>query len=95
MAQGLCKISEVSKKIRVNNFASENERMKKKGKIPSAETEKKRAESLRNLSIRIIIVVAENTNFELRHIFRYPNKTYPFSLAHADGALLKTRKYTY
>ncbi|XP_068213902.1 uncharacterized protein [Palaemon carinicauda] len=81
------------KRIRVNNFASENEKKKKKGTTPATETAK-RVESLRDFFIRIIIVVAENTNFDLRHVLRYPITSYPLSLAHADGALLKSRKHT-
>ncbi|XP_068240150.1 uncharacterized protein [Palaemon carinicauda] len=81
------------KRIRVNNFASENEKKKKKETTPATETAK-RVESLRHFFIRIIIVVAENTNFDLRHVLRYPITSYPLSLAHADGALLKSRKHT-
>lgn len=80
------------KRIRVNNFASENEK-KKKGTTPATESAK-RVESVRDFFIRILIVVAENTNFDLKHVLRYPITPYPLSLAHADGALLKSRKHT-
>jgi len=40
----------------------------------------------------MIVVVAKNTNLDLRHVLRYPITSYPLSLAHNDGALLKTPK---
>lgn len=50
------------------------------------------AESLRDTFIRIIVVVSEKTTFDLRHVLEYPITPYPLSLAHSDGAHLKTAK---
>ena len=80
------------KKMPVKNFAAENEKKKKKGKTPAVENAKKSAESLRDFFVRMIVIVAERTNLDLRHVLSHPITTYPLSLAHADGAPLKTPK---
>ena len=80
------------KRMKVQNFAAENEKKRKKANIPATEKAKRNAESLRDMFIRIIIVVAENTNFDLRRVMSYPITPYPLSMAHADAALLKLVK---
>lgn len=81
------------KRLRVNNFAAEIENKKKK-KTQGLHNVISSAESLRDTFIRIIIVLSENTSFDLRHVIKYPITLYPLSLAHADGAHLKTAKST-
>ena len=78
--------------VTVSNFASENEKKKKQHKAPAAQTAMKSAQSLRDLFIRMIVVVAENTNFDLNHVLTYPITMYPLALAHSDGEPLKTVK---
>ena len=80
------------KKIKVSNFAAENNKKKKKGKTPAAENAQRSAESLRDFFIRMIVVVAESTTLDLGHVLKYPITSYPLSLAHVDGGLLKTAK---
>ena len=38
------------------------------------------------------MVVSEKTTFDLKHVIEYPITPYPLSLAHSDGAHLKTAK---
>lgn len=79
------------KRIKVNNFGSENEKKIKK-KTQGVQDTITSAESLRDTFIRIIVVVSEKTTFDLRHVLEYPITPYPLSLAHSDGAHLKTAK---
>ena len=53
---------------------------------------KANAESLRDMFVRMIVVVSEKTSLDLRKIISYPITTYPLSLAHCDGAHMKTEK---
>lgn len=78
------------KRIRVQNFAAENG--KKRHKAPVSELAKKTAESLRDVFIRMIIIVSHNTSFDLRKILSYPITKYPLSLAHCDGTCTKSDK---
>ena len=78
------------KRIRVQNFAAEN--VKKRRKTPTSEMPKKTAESLRDMFIRMIIIVSQNTSFDLRNILSYPITKYPLSLAHCDGTSVKSDK---
>lgn len=80
------------KRIPVQNFAAEN--IKKKVKAPASEMAKKTAESLRDMFIRMIVVVAEQTSFDLRNVLSYPITKYPLSLAHCDGTHAKGDKST-
>lgn len=79
------------KRTKVNNFASEIEK-KKKQKSPAAQTALMSAESMRDMFIRMIVVVAENTSFDLKRVLSHPITAYPLSLSHSDGAYLKTMK---
>ncbi|ESO88713.1 hypothetical protein LOTGIDRAFT_165497 [Lottia gigantea] len=78
------------KRTRVQNFAAEN--VKKETKSPALQGAKTNAESLWDMFIRMIIVVAEETNFDLKNVLSYPITTYPLSLAHCDGTHVKTNK---
>ena len=71
------------KRVTVSNFASENEKKKKQQKVPAAQTALKSNQSLRDLFIRMIVAVAENTNFDLNHVLTYPITMYPLTLAHS------------
>jgi hypothetical protein len=74
----------------VQNFAAEN--VKKKARMPDSEKAKTNAESLRDMFVRMIVVVAEKTALDLQNVLSYPITTYPLSLAHCDGAHVKTEK---
>ena len=50
------------------------------------------AESVRDMFIRILIVVAEKTHFDLQNTLSYPLTPYPLSIAHCDGSHVKTDK---
>jgi hypothetical protein len=78
------------KRTRVQNFAAQN--AKKQSKLPALGKAKANAESLRDMFVRMIIVVSEKTAFDLRKIISYPITTYPLSLAHCDGSHMKTEK---
>ncbi|KAK6167074.1 hypothetical protein SNE40_021180 [Patella caerulea] len=54
------------KRIKVNNFASENKRKKFKEKVTAIERAKKSAESLRDHFIRMIVVVAQSHIIDLK-----------------------------
>ncbi|KAK4309970.1 hypothetical protein Pmani_018437 [Petrolisthes manimaculis] len=79
------------KRLRVNNFASKTKNKKEK-KARGVQDVISNAASLKDTFIRIIVVVSENSIFDLRHFLTYPITQYPLSLAHADGAHLKTAK---
>ena len=76
------------KRTRVQNFAAQN--AKTKSSLPAVG--KANAESLRDMFVRMIVVVSEKTSLDLRKIISYPITTYPLSLAHCDGAHMKTEK---
>ncbi|XP_030837116.1 uncharacterized protein LOC105437992 [Strongylocentrotus purpuratus] len=78
------------KRIRVKNFAAQN--VKQKTKLPASMKAKTNAESLRDMFIRMIVVIAQKTSFDLRYVLSYPITTYPLSLAHCDGMYMKTNK---
>lgn len=78
------------KRTCVQNFASQN--MKKKSKLPASQKAKVNAESLRDMFVRMIVVIAEKTAFDLRKVLSCPITTYPLSIAHCDGAHVKTEK---
>jgi len=80
------------KRTPVQNFASDN--AKKKAKLPAAEMAKTKAESMRDVFIRMIVSAADNSSLDLRNILSYPITDYPLSLAHCDGSNLKTDKST-
>ena len=66
--------------------------MKKKSKLPASQKAKVNAESLRDMFVRMIVVIAEKTAFDLRKVLSCPITTYPLSIAHCDGAHVKTEK---
>jgi hypothetical protein len=74
------------KKRKVFNFAQENLKKRVKGKQKSA------AESLRDVFIRILVILSKKTNFNLRRVMTFPITEYPLSIAHSDGSGLKTDK---
>ena len=75
---------------RVQNFAAENV----KKKLPASQKTKANAESLRDMFVRMLVVVSEKTPFDLRKIISYPITMYPLALAHCDGMHMKTEKST-
>jgi hypothetical protein len=75
------------KRIRVENFAAQN--LKKKTK---SQKDQSSAESLRDMFVRMIVVIAEKTGFDLPRVLSYPITSYPLSLSHSDGAHMKTGK---
>lgn len=78
------------KRMTVHNFAAQN--TKKKVKLPACTKAKANAESLRDMFVRMVIVIAEKTSFNLEKVLCYPITTYPLSLAHCDGSHVKTEK---
>ena len=78
------------KRTRVQNFAAQN--AKTKSTLPPIGKAKANAESLRDMFVRMIVVVSEKTSLDLRKIISCPITTYPLSLAHCDGAHMKTEK---
>jgi len=50
------------------------------------------AKSLRDFLIRILVVIANRTNFDLKHVMENPITQYPLSISHSDGTGLKTDK---
>ena len=52
------------------------------------------AESLRDMCIRIILIVAQQTSFDLRNVLSYPITKYLSSSAHCDGMHTKGDKST-
>ena len=78
------------KRTRVRNFAAQN--TKKKGKLSASQNVKTNAESLRDMFVRMIVVIAGETGFDLHNVLSFPITTYPLSLAHCDGARVKTEK---
>ena len=71
-------------RVVVQNFAGENVK-KKKNTL-------EKVESLRDMFIRMMVVAAEKTAFNLKAVLCYPVTSYPLSLAHSDGGNLKTDK---
>ena len=78
------------KRTKVQNFAAEN--VKKRVKLPASHHSKTSAESLRDMFIRMIVVIAHRTSFDLRKVLTYPIINHPLSLTHSDGTLVKTSK---
>ncbi len=78
------------KRTPIRNFAAQN--AKKKAKLPTLQKAKTTAESLRDMFVRIIIVVAEKTPLDLRNVLSHPIITFPLALAHCDGSYVKTQK---
>ena len=76
------------KRTRVQNFAAQSV----KEKTTASKKAKSKAESLRDVFVRMVIVVAEKTTFDLRKVLSFPITTFPLSLAHCDGAHVKTNK---
>jgi len=70
----------------VANFAKENAKKK------TGNTKGKPAEGLRDVFIRILVAISEKTNFNLRHVMKFPIVEYPLSITHPDGSGLKTKK---
>jgi len=50
------------------------------------------AESLRDVFIQILVVIANRTNFDLKNVIEYPITKYPLLISHSDGTGLKTDK---
>ena len=77
------------KKRKIQNFATGN--LSKK-QSPNTKRLQTNAESLRDIFIRIIMIVAEKGALDLHHVLSYPITIYPLSLAHCDGSYVKTNK---
>lgn len=76
------------KRVKVQNFAAENVKRRQ----PKKKNATEKAESLRDMFIRMMVVAAEKTAFNLKAVLCYPITSYPLSLAHSDGGNLKTDK---
>ena len=74
----------------IGKFATQN--AKAKEKVSASQRATQSVESVRDMFIRILIVVAKNTHFDLQNILTYPLTPYPLSIAHYDGSPLKTDK---
>ena len=74
----------------VQNVAAQN--MKNKAMMPASQNDKTNAEGPRDLFVRMIVVIAETTAFDFRNVLSCPIIMYPLSLAHGDGAHVKTEK---
>ncbi|KAJ8031889.1 hypothetical protein HOLleu_25241 [Holothuria leucospilota] len=72
---------------RVSNFAQEN--VKKRSTTAKA---KSAAESLRDVFIRLLVIISDKTPFNLRHVMTFPVTEFPLSITHSDGSGLKTDK---
>ena len=72
---------------KVYNFAQEN--LNKKFFTTKR---KSAAESLRDVFVRILVIISEKENFNLRYLMTFPITEYPLSIAHSDGSGLKTNK---
>ena len=70
------------------NFASETSKKKRK----STTKAKPVTEGVRDTFVRLMVVVSEITNFDLKHVLEFPITDYPLSIAHGDGAIMKTVK---
>ena len=79
-----------TKRTKVQNFATEN--LNRKVKQPAIRQALTKAESLRDVFIRIIVIVADKTNFDLSKVLSYPIVAYPMSPAHCDGSRVKSDK---
>ena len=73
---------------KVENFASENSKKKRK----STTKAKPVTEGVRDTFVRLMVVVSESTNFDLKHVLECPITDYPLSIAHGDGSIMKTVK---
>ena len=60
--------------------------------MPASQNAKSTAESLRDMFVRMINVVAQKTSFDLRKVLSYPITTYPLYLSHCDGSHVKMEK---
>ncbi|XP_041481075.1 uncharacterized protein LOC121428475 [Lytechinus variegatus] len=80
------------RRIKVNNFANDN--LKNKKNRGKSQNYRSTAESLRDMFVRMVVVIAEKSSFDLRYVLTYPITTYPLSLSHCDGNRVKTSKAT-
>lgn len=78
------------KRRNVENFAKENTKSK-----PSASSKVTPVvNSQRDKFIRMLVVISQNTNFDLKHVVSYPITDVPLSISQPDGSRLKTNKST-
>ena len=68
---------------KVENFASENSKKKRR----STTKAKPVTEGVRDTYVRLMVVVSESTNFDLKHVLEFPITDYPLSIAHGDGSI--------
>ena len=78
------------KRVKVLSFAYDN--AKKKPANPLSLKVKTKAESLRDLLIRMVVIISQKTTFDLRNLMSFPITPYPLSISHCDGEPLKTKK---
>ena len=76
-------------RTKVKNFAAETTKVKQLSKSDHA---KKATEGLRDVFIRMIVIVAKRTPFDLRNLLKYPITQFPLSMVHSDGTPMKTPK---
>ena len=77
------------KRIKVSNFASESLSQKK---ISPTDNKINKAESARDVFIRIALLASSNSNFDLKRVMSFPITKYPLSLSHSDGTPLICQK---
>ncbi|XP_014678737.1 PREDICTED: uncharacterized protein LOC106818551, partial [Priapulus caudatus] len=73
---------------KVKNFASENTKVKQSASskaIPAVNSQRDRF-------VRMLVVISQKTNFDLKHVVTYPITDVPLSIAQPDGSRLKTDK---
>lgn len=66
---------------KVTNFACENIRKKR----PIASKDKPATESLKDVFIRMLVLISQKTNFDLKHVIASPITEFPLSITHSDG----------
>ncbi|XP_064653262.1 uncharacterized protein LOC135503582 [Lineus longissimus] len=76
------------KRRKVNNFASENTKTKRSASSKAIPV----VNSQRDKFIRMLVVISQETNFDLEHVVSYPITDFPLAIAQPDGSLLKTTK---
>lgn len=47
---------------------------------------------MRDIFIQMLVIIAEKTNFDLRHVLTFPVTEFPLSIAHSDGSRITTEK---
>ena len=75
------------KRRKVNNFANESPKPKSAGA-----TSNRVVASQRDIFIRMLVLVSQTTNFDLKHVCSFPITDVPLSISHPDGSRQGTNK---